>query len=344
MDDQHWMRRCFSLARRGVGHVSPNPLVGAVLVHDNRIIGEGYHAGYGQPHAEVMAFDQVEPADRHLVPKSTLYVNLEPCHHYGKTPPCTLRIESEGIKQLVIGCMDTNPLVGGKGISHLRSVGVSVRTGVLEEEARWLNRSFFHFHEKNRPFVILKWAQTKDGFIGRIGERTTISGPLAQIVNHGWRREVDAILIGARTADVDDPALTDRWNGGPDPVRIVLLPGGRIDPAVRLWSDAGKTWVFSEKDAPGNLPENKRWYTLRKGASFTEAVLKTLYESMMNTLLIEGGRETINRWMKEAPWDEARCIQAPGEFGSGIAAPVIKGKLREEFMAGPDRIQIISRA
>lgn len=344
MDDKSWMRRCFDLAMRGRGHASPNPLVGAILVHGNRIIGEGFHAGFGKAHAEVMAFESVASELRHLIPESTLYVNLEPCHHYGKTPPCSLRIEKEGVQTIKIGAQDPNPLVAGQGIAHLRSLGKSVTVGILEKEALWLNRFFYTYFEKKRPYIILKWAQTADGYIGEENKRTIVSGQLAQIASHSWRKEVDAIIIGRGTAVIDNPELTDRWHGGPDPIRIVIDPSGSIPRQTRIMADEHPSWILSRVEKPDSTPDNKRWILLEENESAIDRILQETYSAGMSSIFVEGGRETLLRWINSGYWDEARVIQSPKLLRNGIKAPVVKGELMDQFNAGADRISIIKKS
>lgn len=332
------------MAQRGAGKVSPNPLVGAVLVCKGRVIGEGFHRAWGEAHAEVMAFDSVAEHDRHLIPKSTLYVNLEPCSHYGKTPPCSLRVIKEGVKKVVIGAQDPNPQVSGKGVAMLKENGVDVITGILEKEARFLNRFFYTFHEQKRPYIILKWAQSKDGFIGREGERTRLSGPLAQIVSHRWRKEADAILVGSQTAVIDNPVLTDRWHGGPDPLRILIDRHGKVPSGQDLLSDPQETWIFSYREKPGHLNKNKFWHLCKEGENMLIQILNRLFVAEKNSILIEGGAIIHNQWIESGLWDEVRMIETNDTLGDGIRSANVQGRLIQQYAAGSDEIRLITKS
>lgn len=332
------------MAQRATGMVSPNPLVGAVLVCNGRVIGEGFHRAWGEAHAEVMAFDSVAEPDKHLIPESTLYVNLEPCSHYGKTPPCSLRVIKEGVKKVVIGAQDPNPQVSGKGVAMLKENGVDVTTGILDKEARFLNRFFYTFHEHKRPYIILKWAQSKDGFIGRKGERTRLSGPLAQIVSHRWRKEADAILVGSQTAVIDNPILTDRWHGGPDPLRILIDRHGKVPAGQDLLSDPKETWIFSYKEKPGHLNKNKFWHFCNEGEDLLTQILNRLFEAGKNSILIEGGAVIHNQWIESGLWDEVRMIETNANLGEGIPSANVHGWLNQQYTAGSDEIRIFTRS
>lgn len=226
---EKYMRRCLQLASKGVLTARPNPMVGAVIVAEGRIIGEGYHIRCGEGHAEVNAFASVSEADRHLLPEATMYVSLEPCSHYGKTPPCCDLIIAQGVRKVVVGCVDPFAKVQGRGIQKLREAGVDVTVGVLEEECRWLNRRFFTFHQHHRPYITLKWAQTADGFIDKDGEALAISTPLTTMLVHQLRAENDAILVGRITAEREYPRLDTRHWGGPNPAKLILSHDHDID-------------------------------------------------------------------------------------------------------------------
>jgi diaminohydroxyphosphoribosylaminopyrimidine deaminase / 5-amino-6-(5-phosphoribosylamino)uracil reductase len=238
------MQRCFDLARLGLGQVSPNPLVGAVLVYENRIIGEGWHQKYGGPHAEVHCVQSVDPALRHLIPRSTLYCSLEPCFHFGKTPPCVELILREKIPHVVIANTDPNPLTAGKSIAKLRAAGVRITDGVLAQEGADMNRPFFTWITQKRPYIRLKWAQSADAFLSKKGERTTISGPTVQRWVHRWRMESDAILVGTRTAVIDNPRLDNRLYWGKSPLRITFDRQMRIPPDHHILDDSTPTWIL----------------------------------------------------------------------------------------------------
>ncbi len=300
---EQFIRRCFDLAANGMGSVSPNPLVGCVIVHNNRIIGEGWHKKYGGPHAEVNAVASVE--DQSLLSSSTVYVNLEPCSHHGKTPPCADMLIAHRVKKVVISNVDSNELVSGKGIEKLRKAGIEVETGVLEEEGRYLNRRFFTFMEQHRPYIILKWAQTSDGFISRSNQETSpISNELSKKLVHRWRSEEDAFLVGTQTAAVDNPRLNVREWEGRDPVRVVIDRSSRLDPSLHLFDGSQPTIVI--KDIEGGIEE--------------------LYERKIQSLVVEGGATTLNLFIAAGLWDEARVFISDQEFQEGVKAPVITGE------------------
>lgn len=340
--DTVFLRRCFDLARLGAGHVSPNPLVGAVLMHEGRIIGEGWHQRYGEAHAEVQAIGSVAAADRHLLPESTLYCSLEPCFHYGKTPPCVDLVLAKRIRRVVFSNVDPNPLVAGQSLQKLRAAGVEVQENVLADEGAWLNRYFFHWIQQQRPYVVLKWAQSADGLLGRPNARTAISGPLAQRLVHRWRSEVDAILVGAATARVDDPRLDNRLFWGPSPLRVALDWSGKIPADAHLLDDSQPTWllgpahagVFRQTEFPDIRPAN-----------WIPELLSSLRAAKRAVLLVEGGAATLRQFLEQGYWDEIRLLEAPLRLGEGIAAPFVPAgaRLRDAFPLGPDRVQIFTR-
>ena len=300
--DEQFIRRCFDLALRGIGSVSPNPLVGCVITHNNEIIGEGWHQKYGGPHAEVNAVASV--TDKSLLSSATVYVNLEPCAHHGKTPPCADMLVAHRVKKVVISNVDSNELVAGKGIEKLRNAGIEVITGVLEQEGRYLNRRFFTFMEQRRPYIILKWAQTSDGFMSRgSNDPSRISNDLSQQLVHRWRSEEDAFLVGTQTAATDNPKLNVREWSGRDPVRIVIDRNGRLDKSLHLFDGTQTTIVYKD---------------------FNE-IVGDLFHRKIQSLVVEGGATTLNLFISSGLWDEARIFVAPMEFGSGLKAPTLPG-------------------
>jgi diaminohydroxyphosphoribosylaminopyrimidine deaminase/5-amino-6-(5-phosphoribosylamino)uracil reductase len=301
--DEQFMRRCFDLALRGIGSVSPNPLVGCVITHNNEIIGEGWHKKYGGPHAEVNAVASV--ADKNLLPVSTVYVNLEPCSHHGKTPPCADMLVAHHVKKVVISNVDSNELVAGKGIEKLRNAGIEVVTSVLESEGRYLNRRFFTFMEQRRPYIILKWAQTSDGFMSRdSNDPSKISNELTQQLVHRWRTEEDAFLVGTQTAATDNPKLNVREWTGRDPVRVVIDRNGRLDRSLHLFDGTQPTIVY----------EN------------FSGIADDLFRRKIQSLVVEGGATTLNLFIASGLWDEARVFVAPIEFHDGLKAPTLSGR------------------
>lgn len=322
--DERFMQRALQLAAAGSGNVSPNPLVGCVIVHHGNIIGEGYHRQYGKAHAEVNALEDV--ADQTLLPESTAYVTLEPCSHVGKTPPCADLLISKKIKRVVVANLDTNPLVAGSGIKKLRDAGIEVTTGVLDKQGRLLNRRFFTFMEKQRPFVILKWAQTADGFVARDNyDSKWISSAHARQLVHQWRAEEDAILVGARTAMHDNPQLTVRDWSGRNPIRIVIDRYLRLSEKLHLFDRTHPTICY-------NLIKHEEHPNLRlmriDEKNFVQEMLYDLYKQRIQSVIIEGGSTTINYFLDQGLWDEARVFTSTTHrFGKGIAAPQLRARL-----------------
>lgn len=312
------MHRCFQLARLGAGSVSPNPMVGAVLVHENRVIGEGWHRQFGGPHAEVHALQSVAPADRKLIPHATLYCSLEPCFHHGKTPPCVDLILEKKIPKVVVSNVDPNPLVAGQGLEKLRAAGVAVESGVLEAEGRRLNRAFFTWITKKRPFIVLKWAQSADGFIARKNERTVISGTLARRLVHRWRAEADAILVGANTALVDNPGLDNRYFFGKSPLRVVLNFKNKIPRTALLLDDSQPTWVVGPQQ-PGNW-KNTLFQDVNP-ENWIPDLLEKLHTDNRATLLVEGGTQVLQQFLDSGLWDEIRVLENPQYLRAGVPAP-----------------------
>jgi diaminohydroxyphosphoribosylaminopyrimidine deaminase/5-amino-6-(5-phosphoribosylamino)uracil reductase len=345
-DHKVFMHRCLELAKKGSGFVAPNPMVGSVLVYEGRIIGEGWHKQFGGPHAEVNCLQSVMPQDRHLIPISTLYVSLEPCSHKGKTPPCTGLILKQGIKKVVVGCEDPFPAVSGSGIRTLQENGVDVEVGVLANLCRQLNLRFITYHQKHRPYIILKWAQTADGFIGTgTSERLLISNNVTNKLVHKWRSEEAAILVGTNTARLDNPLLTARWGNQPQPVRMVIDRSLKLKKDLRIFTEGeGKVFVFNELYAKD---EGRILYKrLLKDHSSLEAILDICYKEGIQSVLVEGGRKLLQAFIDEGLWDEARVVTATNIFAkSGIASPFFHHtNLKEEFSVQGDRIQIYLRS
>ena len=301
-DDIRFMQRCIQLARCGEAGAPPNPMVGAVVVCDGRIIGEGFHRRCGGPHAEVNAIGSVR--EKHLLSRSTIYVSLEPCSHYGKTPPCADLIIRSGIPRVVIGCTDPFAKVNGLGIKRLRDAGCEVVVGILEAECRDLNRRFFTFHEKHRPWILLKWAQSKDKYIGQTSSKVAFSSPLTQTLVHRLRARCQAILVGTNTAILDNPSLTTRLWQGPDPLRLTIDRKGVLSPTLHLKDGSTPTVIYSNE-------------SLRE-------ILADLYNRGIQSLMVEGGAKLLQSFIDEGLWDEARIETAPFFLGEGTKAPVLK--------------------
>ncbi|MCR5152599.1 MAG: bifunctional diaminohydroxyphosphoribosylaminopyrimidine deaminase/5-amino-6-(5-phosphoribosylamino)uracil reductase RibD [Prevotella sp.] len=276
------MQRCLQLARMGIQEARPNPMVGAVIVADGRIIGEGYHVRCGEGHAEVNAFASVRAGDEHVLPDATIYVSLEPCAHYGKTPPCAELIIRKGVRRVVVGCTDPFAKVKGRGIQMLRDAGIEVTVGVLEKECQWLNRHFFTFHERQRPYILLKWAQSKDGFIDKDGCAVAFSTPFTKMLVHKLRAEYDAILVGRTTWEREQPALTVREWHGRNPHRFVLSSSCGIDDVIAQCAD-----------------------------------------SSLQSLIVEGGRKTLQSFIDRSLYDEIRIETSPITLTSGTPVPTL---------------------
>lgn len=331
-----YLYRCLCLANKGFGNVQPNPMVGCVIVYDDKIIGEGYHEKYGQAHAEVNAIQNV--IQKESLKKASLYVNLEPCAHFGKTPPCADLIVKTGIPEVIIGNVDTNELVKGKGIEILKKGGCRVTSGVLENECRFLNRRFFTFHEKKRPYVILKWAQTKDGFIDVLRTENNDNGPTwisneeARVLVHKWRSEEQAVLTGTHAARLDNPRLNVRDWSGKNPLRIVIDKDLNLSDKLNLFDHSQPTLVITEKNRKN--AENLNYFSTKFDENLPESILTCLYELKIQSVIIEGGTITLQHFINAGLWDEARIFTGEINFVSGVKAPEIKGNVYEKSNIG----------
>ncbi|MBV6428744.1 MAG: Riboflavin biosynthesis protein RibD [Haliscomenobacter sp.] len=341
-DEALFMRRCFDLARLGAGHVSPNPMVGAVLVYQGRVIGEGFHAAYGQAHAEVNAVASVAPADLPALHESTLYVSLEPCCVFGKTPPCTNLILSHQIPKVVVSCIDPSPGVNGKGMEVLRAGGVDVRSGLLQEEGEELIRARRTFVQAQRPYVVLKWAETQQGIIAPSENvRYWISGPYSRRLTHRLRMEADAILVGGGTALTDDPELNNRYYFGKSPLKVVVSPNTELPPSLKLFQ--GKTptlYIHSSKRTPGSFPPGVTCVSMEEGGEeLIPAVLAQLAARNIGIVLAEGGAQILNAFIRLGLWDEAWVFQSKTTFiREGLPAPRIPVPCTREETLGGDRL------
>ena len=320
--EEKYMARCIELAKGGRGYTSPNPMVGAVVVYNGRIIGEGFHRVCGGPHAEVNAIASVK--NESLLRESTLYVSLEPCSHYGKTPPCAELIIRKGIPRVVVGCLDPFSQVSGRGVRMLREAGIEVVTGVMEREAWELNKVFMTCQTKRRPYVILKWAQSEDGFIDCL--RSDVSEPVAVLSSldtsrlvHKLRSEVSAIMVGTRTALLDNPSLNVRCWYGKSPVRVVLDRRLIIPDNFHLYDGSVRTLVFTEKERENR--ENVEYIKIDFSESVITQVLEQLFLRKLDSLLVEGGAGLLESFIKENVWDEARVEIAPVCLMKGVRAP-----------------------
>ncbi len=338
---EQYMQRCLQLAAMGAGQVAPNPMVGAVLVFNDRIIGEGYHQKYGEAHAEVNCINSVAEVDKKYIGKSTMYVSLEPCIHFGKTPPCADLIIKNKIPKVVIGCRDSFEEVAGKGIERLKAAGIEVTLAVLENECLELNKRFFTFHEKKRPYIILKWAQSSDGKIAVPDSTITfISNEFTNRLVHKWRTEEAAILVGTNTALQDDPALTARLSPGNNPVRLVIDKDLKLPANLKLFDGTVKTVVFNySKHAE---EENLVYYQLKKEENVLTQIAAALYSLNIQSVIVEGGAKLLKSFIDEGFWDEARVIcNEKMKIGGGLNAPVLKdNKLYEKLQIENDSISV----
>jgi len=317
MSHESYMQRALQLATLGMGKVAPNPMVGCVIVYENKIIGEAWHKAYGQAHAEVNAIDSV--IDQSILPQSTFYVTLEPCSHYGKTPPCADLLVSKKVGKVVIACTDSNPLVAGKGIRKLQEVGISVELGILEKEARRLNKRFFTFMEKKRPYIVLKWAQTEDGFIARKDYSSRwISNEHSRTLVHQWRSEEQAVMVGTRTALYDNPQLNVRQWTGRNPIRIFIDKNLQIPTNYHLFDRSQLTICYNLQK--NEISENLIFVKLDTDF-FLENLLQDLHERKIQSVLVEGGSLLLQSLIDKNLWDEARVFVGNARFGEGIKAP-----------------------
>lgn len=335
------MRRCLQLAALAGGDVAPNPVVGSVLVHKDRIIGEGYHRQYGKAHAEVNCITSVLENDLSLIADSTLYVSLEPCAHFGKTPPCADLIIEKNIRKVVVGCRDPFAEVDGKGIEKLKAAGVEVELGVLEGECREINKRFFLFHTEHRPYVTLKWAQTADGKIAaeEYG-RVMISNAYTARLVHRWRSEEMAIVVGTNTALFDDPQLSTRYWPGKNPVRVVVDRHLRLPSSLNLFNGEIPTIIFNlhrhtlpfEKISVAQLQEvGVGYYQVTEDVRLIDQMLNGLYRLGVQSILVEGGTQLLQSFIDAGVWDEARIIcNEELEMGSGLPAPVLKSAVLQK--------------
>ena len=336
--DEKFMQRAIELAKLGLGYASPNPLVGCVIVHHSKIIGEGYHKTFGEAHAEVNAVQSVE--DKSLLAESTAYVTLEPCAHHGKTPPCADMLVSYGVKRVVIGGLDPFEKVNGEGVRKLREGGVDVVHGILEKECREMNTRFLTSIEQKRPYVILKWAQTKNGFLARGNyDSKWISNTKSRQLVHKWRSEEDAILVGFNTAKYDNPSLTVRDWKGRNPVRVVVDDQLALSNDLHLYDGSVKTFVLNtQKDAvSANVI-----YIKYDGTVWD--LLNRLVASNIQSLIVEGGTNTLKSFIDTELWDEARVFTSNQNFESGIVSPKISGVVLEDLMIESDRLEILKHS
>jgi diaminohydroxyphosphoribosylaminopyrimidine deaminase/5-amino-6-(5-phosphoribosylamino)uracil reductase len=341
--DHIFMKRALQLAALGGVEAAPNPMVGAVIVHEGKIIGEGYHRKFGGPHAEVNAVESV--SDQSLLAASTMYVTLEPCAHHGKTPPCSNLLIDSQFPRVVIACQDTFAKVAGKGIEKMKKAGIQVDVGLMEQEARQLNKRFFTFHEKKRPFVILKWAQTLDGFIDRHAEDrhegiNWITTPDIKPLVHQWRGQEQAIMVGWKTIQNDNSALTVREIAGESPHRFIIDPHCQTPTDSIVLTDGNPTTLFVKENKFKSLPKA---VTIQELPTFSSAsILSELYKADFLSVFIEGGRNTLQHFIDDDLWDEARILEGPTQFYRGVPAPNLQnGKILDSTSLKKNRITFV---
>ncbi|MFD0765028.1 bifunctional diaminohydroxyphosphoribosylaminopyrimidine deaminase/5-amino-6-(5-phosphoribosylamino)uracil reductase RibD [Mucilaginibacter lutimaris] len=340
-----YMQRCLELAALGAGNVSPNPMVGAVIVCDEKIIGEGYHQKYGEAHAEVNAVKMLtDRYDNHadLLQRGTIYVSLEPCAHYGKTPPCADLIIKHRIPRVVVGCRDPFAQVDGKGIEKLQAAGIEVLVGVLEKECQWLNRRFFTKVQKQRPYVILKWAQTADGFFAPAdGSQQWITGPESRKLVHQWRAQEDAILVGKNTVLADNPQLNVRYAEGRSPKRVVIDRRLELNTELNVFDHSVETLIFNE--VKFDVIGKNKYIALEDFERYVpEYITFQLYLQDIQSVIIEGGAQTLNSFINAGLWDEARIFTGAPVWLKGIEAPKVHGTVVSEQFVGADQLTIIT--
>ena len=343
MNHEFYMTRALELATLGRGFVSPNPIVGCVIVYEDRtgprIMGEGWHQRYGEAHAEVNAMRSVRSEDEGLLPEATVYVTLEPCSHFGKTPPCADLLIEKRVRRVVVCSEDPNPMVSGRGLAKLRAAGIVVETGVLAEQGRDLNRRFFVQMEQKRPYISLKWAETSNGFIGGPDSQpVAISGPLAQRLVHRWRAEEDAIMVGTTTARNDNPRLNVRlWNGR-NPTRIVIDKAGQLPPALHLLDGTQPTLCYTHQ--PARTERMTEFIQLSERETLLPQLMADLHKRGIQSVLVEGGAKLLNSLIEANLWDEMRVFRSPSMLNEGVKAPSVRGKLVSRERIGDDELSI----
>ncbi len=335
------MHRCLQLAKLGEGNVAPNPMVGAVLVHQNIIIGEGYHQKYGEAHAEVNCINSVSEGNKYLICKSTMYVSLEPCAHFGKTPPCADLLIKNNIPSVVIACRDNYGEVNGKGIKRLQDAGVAVTMGILEKEAREINKRFFTFHGKKRPYIILKWAQSANAKIANQDfSAVKISTDITNRLVHKWRSEEAAIMVGTNTALQDNPSLTTRLWQGNNPTRVVIDRQLKLPLSLQIFDGGVKTMVFNE--VKNEVKGGVQYYKISSVENMIPEIMRILFQLNIQSLFVEGGAKLLQSFINTDCWDEARVIQNEKlTIGNGVQAPLLSNNyLIRQIKSGTDAIAI----
>lgn len=326
-----FMQRSIDLALRGAGYVAPNPMVGAVLVHEGTIIGEGWHQRHGEAHAEPNCIASVKAEHRHLIPQSTMYVTLEPCAHFGRTPPCADLLIAQKVPKVVIGCLDPFKKVDGRGVEKLKAAGIETELNVLEKECRDLNKRFLTFHTLHRPYIVLKWAETADGIIGAAAgeDRLLISNEYTNRLVHRWRSEEASILVGTNTALQDDPALTTRSWEGPSPIRLVIDKELRLPSTLKLFDRSVRTIVFNT--VKHEERDNLLYYQVTNDVNLVHQIVNALYQLNIQSVLVEGGAQLLQSFIDEGLWDESRIVRNNElKHTRGLPAPVLSNAYKTD--------------
>ncbi|HMU98723.1 MAG TPA: bifunctional diaminohydroxyphosphoribosylaminopyrimidine deaminase/5-amino-6-(5-phosphoribosylamino)uracil reductase RibD [Chitinophagales bacterium] len=334
--DELYMQRCFELAQLGEGFVAPNPLVGSILVYKDRIIGEGYHQKFGTAHAEVNCINSVHEVDKKFIKESTLYVSLEPCSHFGKTPPCADLIIQQQIKKVIISVLDPNPLVAGNGIKKLENAGINVEFGLLQEDGQSMIEKFIWFHQQQMPFVTLKYAQSADGFIGQNNKTIAISNKMSQRLVHQLRATHQAILIGNNTLKTDNPLLNVRYAKGNNPIKIILCRDGNVDMNLNIFQDISSQIIIINELKETKM-DNFHWLKVEDIYN-VESILKKLYAYNIQSILVEGGAKILKSFIAQNQWNEIIQIKAKKRLVSGIEAPAINFKPYLSFDLAEDKV------
>jgi diaminohydroxyphosphoribosylaminopyrimidine deaminase/5-amino-6-(5-phosphoribosylamino)uracil reductase len=343
---EKYIRRCIELSKNGLGTTRPNPSVGSVIVYDNIIIGEGYTSSYGGNHAEVNAIESVK--DKNLLKKATIYVSLEPCSHHGKTPPCSNFIVDSGIRSVVVGCLDDNSLVSGAGIKFMRDNACNVIVGILEKECRVSNKRFFTFHNKKRPYIILKWAESSDGFIDKLRDEHSLTQPnwisniYSQQIVHQWRSEEQAIMVGTNTVIQDNPKLNVRNWSGQSPVRVILDNSMRIPLDFHVLDGSVETIVFTSSTSLSSDKKNNLTIEyIDYSGNVPQQICDVLYRKNIQSMIIEGGAQTIRGFVNSDLWDEARIFIGDVQYKEGVKAPQVNGVIEKTLNINTDILKIV---
>ncbi|MGB0863525.1 MAG: bifunctional diaminohydroxyphosphoribosylaminopyrimidine deaminase/5-amino-6-(5-phosphoribosylamino)uracil reductase RibD [Saprospiraceae bacterium] len=337
--DEKYMQRCFQLAELGHGNIKTNPAVGSVIVHNGKIIGEGYHEKYGEGHAEVNAVASVSPENLHLLKEATIYVSLEPCFHFGKTPPCVNLILKHQIPKVVISLQDPFLEVAGKSIQKLKENGVEVITNVLEARGKFVIRRFLTNIKKQRPYIILKYAQSKDGFLGQVGQQIWLTNPFSKRLVHEWRRTESAILVGRNTVEIDNPQLTNRLPFGSSPLRIVIDDMADLSQNLNIFNNAARTIIVCKKTPTHLKNNNVSYFETVFDDKMLDRLMTFLYQKeKISSIIIEGGAFTLSQFISKNIWDEARIFTSPKTLHEGIEAPKIQNLPKHSTKIGDDTL------